>query len=111
MRKVHLVVRAIGDLCCLPDSMIPSGVHDCNRHLTTIGVSPSAPENSAKLTEDTPSLRTSGLADQAVDVIISTTLFAPVHCGLRVRSNLRRRVGPKQFSHFQEILAIDSSTR
>ena len=31
---------------------------------------------------------------QAADVIISTTLFTPVHRSLRVRSNLRRRVGP-----------------
>ena len=36
---------------------------------------------------------TSGLTGRGAIVIISITLFAPVHRGLRVRSNLRRRVG------------------
>jgi len=47
----------------------------------------------------TPSWCTSGLAGQAADVIISTTHFDPVHGGLRVRSNLRRRVGHLYFQH------------
>jgi hypothetical protein len=57
----------------------------------------------AELTQDTPSSRTSGLAGQGVDVITSTTLSAPVHRGLRVRSNLRRRVGPLKFLRDQEL--------
>ena len=48
---------------------------------------------SAFVRQDTPTLCTAGLAEQGVNAIISTTLLAPVRRGLRVRSNLRRRVG------------------
>ena len=49
-----------------------------------------------RTSQDTPSSCTSRMTFQGVDVITSTSHIAPLRCGHRVKSNLRRRVGPKQ---------------